>query len=82
MKKVWYITLFTLLGILLGFLLHALIEIPVIFLLVSDFERWGMGFSWGIWEMIHTIGALALLILGAVIGFRQGQHWWNIVGKR
>lgn len=79
MKKVTYITLFTLLGILLSFLVHALVEIPVIALLVSDFERWGLGLSWETWEMIHMVGGVVLLIGGIVIGFLQGRHWWGVL---
>ncbi len=78
-KKITYITLFTLLGVLISFLLHAVIEIPVIFLLVSDFGKWGMGLSWETWEMIHNIGAIILVIIGAWIGFKKGIHWWNVI---
>jgi len=79
MKKVTYITLFTLLGILINFLVHALIEIPVIALLLSDFEKWGLGFSWETWVMIHNIGTVILLLAGIIIGFRQGRHWWEVI---
>ena len=82
MKRVSYITLFTLLGVLLSFLLHAVLEIPIIFLLVSDFEKWGMGLSWETWEIIHNVGTIVLLVLGAVLGFKQGKHWWTIIGMR
>ena len=79
MKRVSYITLFTLLGVLLSFLLHAVLEIPIIFLLVSDFEKWGMGLSWETWEIIHNVVTAILLALGAIIGFKQGKRWWNIL---
>lgn len=83
MKKHLYIFLFTLLGALAGFLIHALIEIPVIALLVSDFERWGLGLSWRGWETVHIVTLTLLLVLGAYIGFRQGIHWWKVIyGRR
>ena len=79
MKKVIYVILFVVLGIIVSFFVHALIEIPVIVLLVSDFEKWGLGLSWGAWETIHDVGAIILLILGIVYGFRQGKHWWKVI---
>ncbi len=79
MKKPIYILLFTLLGVLVSFLLHAVLEIPIIALLVSDFERWGMGLSWETWEMIHNTGAVVLMMAGAWIGFKKGKHWWNVI---
>lgn len=79
MKKISYITLFIFLGVLISFLVHAMIEIPIIMLLVSDFEKWGFGLSWDVWEVIHIVGAVILLILGIVIGFLQGRRWWGVL---
>lgn len=79
MKKNSYIILFVVLGVLLSFLTHALIEIPIIILLLSDFEKWGFGLSWDAWYMIHTIGTAALLVLGISIGFWQGRYWWGVI---
>lgn len=78
-KRTIYIALFTVLGIMVSFLIHAGIEIPVIFLLVKDFDRYGLGLTWDQWYMIHHIGAILLFILGVVGGFFQGKYWWEVI---
>lgn len=78
-KRIIYVVLFTLLGIMVSFLIHAGIEIPVIFLLLKDFDRYSLGLTWDQWYMIHHIGAVLLFILGVVGGFSQGRHWWEII---
>jgi hypothetical protein len=78
-KRVIYISLFTLLGIILSFLAHALLEIPIINLLVKDFERYGLGLTWQQWYVIHQVGSIFLLILGIIVGFTQGKYWWRII---
>jgi hypothetical protein len=77
MKKNFYIALFTLLGVLLSFLIHGVVEIWYIGLLLSDFSRWGFGFAWSTWVMIHNVAAVVLFIAGLYAGFRHGQYWWR-----
>jgi hypothetical protein len=72
-----YVTAFTILGIFLQFLIHAGIEIWYIRLLVSDFAKYGLGFTWAQWIMIHDIGNIILFIAGAVCGCLQGKYWWK-----
>lgn len=79
MKKVFYVALFTLLGIITSFLIHALIEIPIIWLLLSDFERWGLGLSWDTWETVHSISSITLFIIGVVVGLKFGKHFWRVI---
>lgn len=63
-------------------LVHAGVEMITIELLVSDFERYGLSLSWGVWYMVHHIGAAVLLALGVFVGYRQGIYWWKrIYGK-
>lgn len=78
-KRTIYIFLFTLLGILVSFLVHAAIEIPVIRLLVEDFDTYGLGLTWRQWYAIHAIGSVVLLLLGIFVGFRQGRYWWKVI---
>lgn len=78
-KRIIYVALFTLLGIMVSFLIHAGIEIPVIFLLLKDFDRYSLGLTWDQWYMIHHVGAIFLFVLGVVGGFLQGRHWWEII---
>ena len=77
MKRVVYIALFTLLGILLQFLAHALVEIWYIGLLLKDFNKYGFGFSWDFWLWVHHIGSLIFFITGALFGCLQGKYWWK-----
>ncbi len=58
----------------MGFFLHAVLEILVIKLMLSDFEKYSLGLSWNSWMMIHTVGVGAL-----IVGF---SVWGNIMGKR
>ena len=78
-KKVVYLSLFIILGILLSFLIHAAIEIPVILLLIKDFDKYGLGLSWSQWYLIHYIGSIILLLLGIIVGYSKGKHWWRII---
>lgn len=82
MKKLIYITLFTFLGLLLQFLIHGLIENWYINLLVSDFPKYSLGFSWLQWFIIHHIGTVVLLIIGLLFGFWQGKFWWRKIYEK
>lgn len=77
MKKIIYTISFTFLGVLLQFLIHGLVEIWYIGLLISDFAKYGLGFSWSQWFLIHYVGTVILFIAGALFGFWQGKFWWR-----
>lgn len=79
MKRNFYIACFTLLGALLGFLAHALFEILYIRLLVSDFDRYSLGFACRQLLLVHCVFALTLLAIGLVWGYKSGKHWWQIL---
>ena len=64
---------------LLHVLVHAGIEIPVISLLVNDFETFGLGLTWDQWVMIHNVGTIVLFSIGAVGGFLLGRYWWRAI---
>ncbi len=83
-KKIIYIAAFVLLGFLVQQLVHALIEIKYIWLLIRDYDTWGLGFSWDTWFLIHHSGAFILLVLGLGVGFWQGVYWWGVLyeGKK
>ena len=76
-KKAIYITAFTALGILLQFLVHAGVEIWYIGLLLADFPKYGFGFSWNTWVVIHHVGTVILFAAGVLTGFWQGKYWWR-----
>ena len=79
LKRTIYIALFTLLGIVLSFIVHAALEIPIINLLVKDFDTYGLGFSWDTWYAIHGVIAILLFLIGAIGGYTQGVHWWQVI---
>jgi hypothetical protein len=77
-RKIYYLT-FTLLGAMFGFLTHALVEVCYIKLLLADFEKYGLGWSWEMWEIIHQVGIGALIVGFSAIGYSQGVKWWRIL---
>jgi hypothetical protein len=79
MKKSLYIGLFTLLGVLVSFLVHGILEIAIVRLLLADFSTYSLGLSWAQWFAIHKWGSIILLVLGVVIGFWQGKRWWYVL---
>lgn len=74
-----YITAFTILGILLSTIVHAAIEIPIINLLASDFDRFSLGLSWSQWFWVHHVGSIILWVAGLIFGFWQGKYWWKAI---
>lgn len=79
MKRAIYIFLFVVFGTLLQFLAHALLEMGVLALLLSDFERYNLGLSWNQWYAVHQMLSLAFLIAGVVLGYRGGVYWWQAI---
>ena len=77
MKKTIYIILFTIFGLLLQFLLHALIEIPYLGLLSRNFAKYGFGLSWPQLLNIHAVLTIILIIAGALFGFFAGKFCWR-----
>jgi hypothetical protein len=79
MKRAFYVAAFVLLGILLQFIVHALIEMGVIALLLKDFGRYGLGLSWQQWFLIHHALTIVLLAAGVVWGYKEGERWWKAI---
>lgn len=79
MKKFFYVALWTFLGVLVSFLVHAAVEIPVIYMLLTDIDTYGLGISLLGWQAIHDVATPLLLLVGGVVGFMQGVRWWRII---
>jgi len=79
MKKKIYILAFMILGLLLGFLIHALAEIVYIPLLVERYETFGLGLKFDTWFAIHSVWAAVALAAGLWFGYYQGQKWWRVL---
>lgn len=77
MKKTIYIAAFTILGILVQFLVHVVIEVWYIKMLITNFNKYNFGLSWQQWFTVHHVGTVILLILGAALGYWQGKFWWK-----
>lgn len=76
MKRSVYLIAFTVLGLLVQALVHALVEQWYISLLVSDFERYGFGWSWPTWFAIHHVLTVVFIVLGGGAGFLAGRFFW------
>ncbi|PIR69729.1 MAG: hypothetical protein COU47_01435 [Candidatus Niyogibacteria bacterium CG10_big_fil_rev_8_21_14_0_10_46_36] len=81
-KRVLYVVSFVVLGCLLQLLIHAGVEMWYISLLLRDFPRFSLGFSWEIWFLIHHIGAGVLFVAGIVFGWWQGHYWWKRIYEK
>lgn len=79
MKRLIYLLLSILLWILISFLIHATIEIPAIYFLTKDFNKYGLGLSWNSWYQIHQVGTAILLIFGVIFGYFIGKRWWRFI---
>jgi hypothetical protein len=78
-KKITYITLFVLLGIILQGLIHMGFEVWYINLLVENFEYYSLGLSWPDWFFLHCIITIVFIVLGAAFGLWQGFFWWKVI---
>ncbi len=79
MKKTIYIILTAILGIIVSFLIHAIIEIPVIYLIVSNYDKYSLGLSWGQLFLIHNIFTFILFLVGLILGIKFGFKWWKYI---
>ena len=79
MKKIIYLILFTILGVLLGFLVHAILEIWYIRLLLSNYERYGLGLTFDTWFTIHTYFSVITFVGGLLFGYFSGKKWWRVL---
>ena len=78
-KKIIYIALFVLLGIILQGLIHIGLEIWWIGLLVKNFDKYSLGMSWAQLFSLHSILTIILFVIGIVFGLWQGFFWWKII---
>ncbi|PJE64078.1 MAG: hypothetical protein COU90_04380 [Candidatus Ryanbacteria bacterium CG10_big_fil_rev_8_21_14_0_10_43_42] len=82
MKKIVYIILFTFLGILVQFLVHAVFEMWYVARLVVNFPAYGLGFSWEEWVTIHSVLSWILFAIGGYIGYQEGVIWWEYLYEK
>ena len=56
-----------LIGLLLGLVIHGLIEIPALWILTNWMENLFFGTSWNVWLWIHLVFTIVVEILGIII---------------
>ena len=60
-----------------GFILHIIIEYPVLLELISNGGYWLIPYEQ--WKLIHIVMVPSLTIFGAFGGFAEGVHWWRVI---
>ena len=74
-KRLLYLSLTVLLGLLLSFIAHAAIEVAFLRYAATNYIEitWVNGCTLPVWLKI------ALPILGIIGGYFLGVHWWRII---
>ncbi len=76
-KRKIYVFAFTVLGLLLGFLVHAILEIIYLKLLLKDFVAYSFGLSWSELIQFHNVSFSVLIVVCGLWGFAAGKYWWQ-----
>lgn len=79
MKRHFYISAFMLLGLLIGFLVHAAIEIPTLTFLTADPDSLAESSVWRHWWLFHGLGGQLLSLAFLTLGFFLGRRFWQIL---
>lgn len=64
MVKYLKIILVIIIGLLLGLIIHGLIEIPALWFLTNKFGDLFFGVSWNTWVFVHLVFTIVVEILG------------------
>jgi len=67
MTKYLKIFLVLVIGLILGLIIHGLIEIPAIWFLTNYLSDFFFGISWNTWILIHLIFSIIVEILGVAL---------------
>ncbi len=76
-KRVIYITAFTILGLMLGFVAHLLVELAVFTAIDRNWHYITLGLTRSDWIDVRYIAFGLWLAFGLIFGFRQGIYWWD-----
>ncbi|MEM9336526.1 MAG: hypothetical protein AAGA35_01555 [Patescibacteria group bacterium] len=79
MKRTVYIIAFIFLGLIVSTLVHAALEMPILWLVSSDYERYANSLLWQHWELMHHTVAVGLWVMGALVGYKLGKRYWHIL---
>lgn len=67
-----YMVGWTVLGVLVSFILHFTIEYPLLMLVIYNYDHYATTYLWQNWETLHATGTVLLLILGIIVGIWGG----------
>lgn len=76
-RRVIYITVFTILGSLLGFVFHLLLELALLAAIERKMHFLTMGLTASEWEHARYGVFLFWFLGGTLFGYVQGTYWWN-----
>lgn len=77
-----YSALVVTLWLLIGTLVHALLEWPVLYFLTRDFSRYSLGLSFDSWLAVHAVFSLAVLIAALLTGWYAALVWYDYVYRQ
>ena len=81
MKKLLYIILFGLLGLIVSTIVHGVVELVALKLIfgnpANETSVW-----WTQWKLIHAVGGSALWVVGVLLGLYAGVKWWDQYGSK
>ena len=77
MKKTVYIWSFAVLGLLVGLLSHAILELYYTKFLLVDFQKYNHGLSWEeLWQYNAAV-TIVLVFICTAWGYAAGKYWWH-----
>ncbi len=77
--KFIYLIASLLVWLLLGMLVHWLLEMPILYFLSLDFERYSFGFSYNQLLALHTVFTLVIILASISSGIYFGLRWYDKV---
>lgn len=69
MKKLLEISLVIIIGLILGMVIHGIVEILVIWVLINWFISFFASITWANWLLIHLVFTILVEILGIALVF-------------
>lgn len=79
MKRIFYVSAFALLGVLIATLIHAAIELPLLAYITDELDMGKSNWLTEHWWTLHRIGGKVLWLSGALAGYLAGKKFWRIL---
>jgi hypothetical protein len=81
MKKIFYITAFGILGLLIAALIHFSVEIVALKLIFGNAAN-AETFWWQEWQLLHAIFSVVTWAGGLLVGMVAGFYFWDGYGTK